>query len=72
MSVIDRLIKVENNVRPCVVGINTKAMFHKWHGHFAIVEYEDGSVDTVFAKRVRFLDSKRFFEGCSWDDVDDK
>lgn len=36
----------------------------------AIVEYEDGTVDTVEPERVRFLDTEGLMEQYSWSEVD--
>lgn len=37
----------------------------------AIVEYEDGTVDTVEPSRVRFLDTEGLMKQYSWDEVDE-
>ena len=47
--------------RPCFVD-GKKALFHRWTAYnvidYAIVEYEDGTVDIVHPQSIRFLPGK--------------
>jgi len=36
-----------------------KAIFHRWEQTRAIVEFEDGTVETVSANEMRFEDSRK-------------
>lgn len=72
-------IEIQNEAyRPCFVD-GKKALFHRWTAYnvidYAIVEYEDGTVDIVHPQSIRFVSGK-FKEysfdkggGCKMDEV---
>ena len=51
------------------------AQFQKWSVH-AIVEYEDGTVEREWPNKIRFADSREYFDTLAWgpcpEDTDDK
>lgn len=54
--------KIQNAMyRPCFVD-GKKALFHRWTAYnvidYAIVEYEDGTVDIVHPQSIRFVTGK--------------
>lgn len=66
MASLDSKIYIETELRPCIVD-GRKALFHKWDKErnllnqediVALVEYEDGQVDTVTRNRIKFVDNK--------------
>lgn len=62
MAALNGTITVsKREYRPCFVE-GKKALFHmwaeKWHRVMAIVEYEDGTVETVLPENVRFVSGK--------------
>ena len=77
------IITTNSEYRPCVVLIQhgwTKALFHRWAtkqgtlptgGQYtmtvALVEFVDGSVETVNVEDIRFNDSPGLFEQFIWE-----
>lgn len=68
MASLDSSIEIKQELRPCFVN-DRKALFHKWvHNkdminiqqeyEMGIVEYEDGHIDTVYPKQIKFCDEK--------------
>lgn len=59
---------INPSVRPCVVSSHRnskrKALFHKWFEQYAIVEYEDGTVEAVDYPYITF--SPADFDEHSW------
>lgn len=60
-------------LRPCLAH-GERALFHRWDiddfdTAVAIVEYEDGTMDSVYPDNLRFLDSKATFAEYAWTDV---
>ena len=57
-----RNIEINFELRPCIVtknGKKKKSLFHRWNVfNLAVVEYEDGTVDSVEPKQIRFIDNK--------------
>lgn len=55
-------IEINFGLRPCIVtknGKKKKSLFHRWSVfNLAVVEYEDGTVDSVEPKQIRFVDNK--------------
>ena len=63
-SINNEIVIRTSEYRPCFVGEH-KALFHRWEDYgdkfkrtIAIVEFEDGTVDTVNPRLVRFVDGK--------------
>ena len=52
-----RNITIEIELRPCKVN-NVKELFHKYIESDGLVEYEDGTLDLVSYKRIKFIDNK--------------
>jgi hypothetical protein len=64
-------MNISVELRPCLVS-GKKALFHRWGSDIAfnglnervgdiiigIVEFEDGSVNTVYPVQIRFIDNK--------------
>ena len=64
-------MKISAELRPCMIK-NTKALFHRWSDNIvqnglrehvgtitmAIVEYDDGSIGTVYPTEIKFISSK--------------
>jgi hypothetical protein len=48
-------------MRLCTIN-GRKAIFHRWEQYRAIVEYEDGTIETVDAVHMKFSDSKKIIE----------
>lgn len=65
MATLESKIKVKMELRPCYVD-GKKALFHKWitinngftENTQAIVECENGTVETVDPTRIKFADNK--------------
>ena len=51
-----RNITIEIELRPCMVN-NVKALLHKNIESDGLVEYEDGTLDLVSYKRIKFIDN---------------
>ena len=64
-------MKIAVELRPCIIK-NTKALFHRLSDNIvknglgeyvatitmAIVEYDDGSIGTVYPREIKFVDNK--------------
>jgi len=50
-------ITIEIELRPCMVN-GVKALFHKYIESDALVEYEDGTLDLINYKSIKFIDNK--------------
>nr|DAR24704.1 MAG TPA: hypothetical protein [Caudoviricetes sp.] len=56
---------MQTEYRPCFVD-GRKALFHRWTAYdiidYAIVEYEDGTVDIVHPESIRFVTAAVLFD----------
>lgn len=63
MAGIVGTIRIEDRVRPCMVG-KRRALFHRWadklenqkHLVVGIVEWDDGSVHETYPSEIKFVD----------------
>ena len=60
MSTLDATVRIENRVRPCIVG-KQRALFHCWSQKHemtvGIVEYSNGTVHETYPSEIRFVDN---------------
>lgn len=58
-------------VKPVSNDQETDERLQKWSVH-GLVEYEDGRMEREWPNNIRFADSREYFNGLTWDEMEDR